>query len=307
MSKKSFKIHEINSIDINNDRRRSPLRTLLFILITSFITALLLFYYHDRSDTEQSLTHFPDDPALSFESAATSIQFQPGSPYTLLWTVESKINKPTYLRQDVSFLFKDHKLIGILSQWKEKTDEISQMKTFKENESGYFEAISVHHAENHYPNDVIKGKEVMSYDHLSVFNNDGSFTSFRIPTHPNEKRFSQEKWQTLQLKQKDLMNLAAKRYHIDLSQYYGFPLSHIHVYSNQPLPGLSQKTTHRIISQMWEGLYKDYALGIHLSEDDIRDPIGSTMPVILFSKKADHLLIILQLNSGEITLLKQMV
>lgn len=291
----------------NQERKNKRFRTLLFILAASFLTAILLYYSHDRRDTEQSLTYFPDDPALSFEKASTSIAFQTGSPYTIHWTVQSKINKPTYLRQDVSFLFKDEILIGILSKWKENMATLLQTKTINAEESGYYEAISVHHAENHYPGNVIRGKEIMSFDHLSVMKSPDGYTSFRIPTLDEEKTWSTTKWRTRNLKQKDLITRASKQYHFDPNQYEAFPMSHLHVYATEPLPGLSQKTTHRVISQLWEGLYKNYALGIHLSENDIRNPIGSRMPVILYSKKADHLLVIIQLKSGEITMLEQVV
>lgn len=297
--------NEDHSKSQKRDRKSSPFRTLLFILIASFITALLLYFYQDQDETEQSLTYFPDDPALLFEKAGTTIQFQPDTPYTLQWMVESKINKPTYLRQDVSLLFKDQRLIGILSQWKEKTDQLSQMKTLKENESGYYEAITVHHAENHYPNNVIRGKEVMSYDHLSVIDSAGEFTSFRIPAQPEEKDWTTKRWRTLQQEQHDLVTKAAQQFHFNLSQYDSFPLSYLHIYNDHPLPSLNQKTTHRVISQLWEGIYKDYCLGVHLSEHDVRDPIGSMMPIILFDKNAKQILVIIQLNTGEITMLKQ--
>ncbi|WP_027725005.1 hypothetical protein [Tuberibacillus calidus] len=279
----------------------------LFILTVSFLTALLMFLYHRDDQTEQSLTYFPDDPLLAFKSHETHLTFLPDSPYTLQWQVRSVLNTKSYLRQDVSFLFKDQQLIGILSNWRENTDVLEQQKTMAQHTSGYYEAISVHHAESHYPNGEIRGKETMSFDRLAVMKTSSGWEDFKIPETDQQERWIKEKFHTFSLKQQALLSQAAHKYHIDLNQYIAFPLSHIHIYDHEPLPGLSQEATHKTISRLWEGLYKDYALGVHITSDDIRTPIGSTVPILLFDKNESHLLVIIQLSSGEIVLLKQKI
>jgi len=303
---------QLNRLDIKDDvihnKQNKTRQSLFFIIIASFITALLLYFYQDQDESEQSLTYFPDDPLMSFSNAATTLQFKNGASFTVKWQTYSALGSPTYLRQDVSLLFKDGKLTGMLSKWKENTDQISQSKTITDDESGNYEAISVHYAERHYPDDVIKGKEIMSYDHLSVMRDAGGhFSGFKIPTAEDQKAWYTKKWRTMKSKQATLITEAAKKFHFNPDDYYPYPLTYIHVFESEPLPKLNQQTTHRVISQLWEGLYKNYALGVHVSENDIRDPIGSSMPMILYSKKGTDLLVIIQLDSGEMTMLKQVI
>ncbi|MGV3488850.1 MAG: hypothetical protein ACO1OC_09730 [Tuberibacillus sp.] len=286
-------------------KKKLKLQSVLYILVASFLTALLLYFYNHQDETEQSLTYFPDDPMLAFAEASTTLKMQSDDRYTIQWKVHSVLNTETYLRQDVSFLYKDQRLIGVLTKWKENTSAIAQSRTIPGDESGFYEAISVHHAESHYPNNIIRGKEVMSFDRLSVLKMTSGFIGFNIPESLEQEQWYKKRWETMQLKQKALIAQAARQYHFNPDEYYQYPLSHIPVYNNESLPGLDQKTTHRVISQLWEGLYKGYALGIHLTEHETKSPLGSSMPIILYHKKADHLLLITQLHSGEIAMLRQ--
>src|SRR5690242_3166541 len=86
-------------------KKKKRISSLLWVFMASFITATFLFYYHDDRETEESLTYFPDDPTLTFSTHQTTLTYEKEVPYGIHWSVQSKINHPTYLRQDVSLLY----------------------------------------------------------------------------------------------------------------------------------------------------------------------------------------------------------
>lgn len=276
----------------------------LWPIIAAFITAVLLFYYNDKKETEQSLTYFPDDPTLTFTKSQTDLTLNGGK---LEWLASSKTDQPVYLRQDVSLLFKNNKLIGMLSTWDKETDGLVQEQTLPIKKSGGFEAITIHHAETHYPGDSIKGKATMSYDHLYIMSTPQGFQSFKVPVTPDETAWFLTFKKTERHHQEALLKKAAEKYHLRLNNYSVFPLTYLHVYDQNPLPGLDQKTSHRVISQLWEGLYKHFLLGFHGEDGRIKKPIGSMTPLILYNKRATDILVVIETTSEEILLLKQTI
>lgn len=280
----------------------------LGLLAVSFVTALILYLDHrDRADTEESITYFPDDPTLSFLEKNTRLLLQRSEPsrYDISWLASSRTNRAAYLRQDVSFLFSDRRLVAIANKWKTKTAEIHQAKIERFHEAGVLEAITVHHAETHGQNGI-RGKLAMSYDHLAVMpGDDGAFSAFRFPIAEKAKVWYRAKTQALNETMDAIIKKASSKHRFRPEAYDAFPLTYLHVFANQSLPGLNQKKTNKVIGQLWEGLYKEYALGVRRSDGRIESPIDSFMPIILYSKRHDHLLVVIRLASGEIALLKQ--
>lgn len=279
------------------------------VIIIALVTALL-FYYLNRTQTKQSLVSFPEDQSLSFTRANTSLMAKKGNQnqlFSVNWKVSSATNKSTYLRQDISLLYEDGRLISVLNKWKNNTQALKQMKTIDASDSGHFEAITVHHAEAHYPNDVIKAKIKLTYDHLYIMASPLShLTSFKIPMTTLEKEWYQVLDKTTHQQLHYILEQAYYKYKINPANYYIFPMSYLHVYNENCLPGLSSQETHRVISNLWEGLYNNYVMGIKTNQGNVISPLGSSIPYILFSKKGSHLLIVTQASSGEIILLKQM-
>ncbi|TCP31141.1 hypothetical protein EV207_10322 [Scopulibacillus darangshiensis] len=284
-------------------------RPVFFIIAVSCLIAFLIFYF-EKSNVQDSITYFPEDMGLSYDYNETELSAKPAvteNEYELDWKVQSQTHEKVYLREDLSLLYKDGRLLAFLTKWQEDTQTLEQEKRFKFQDSGKFKAISFHHAEKHQ-DDHITGKDVMSYDYLSVMaNGPGTFQSFQIPITPEEQEWQAKNDRSIQDKRQAILKEAEKKFQLILRNYYIFPLSHLHVYNNQTLPGLDKKTTHRAISQLWEGLYKNYVLGIKIKENQIEKPIGSTMPLIMYDKKATHFLILVETKEGELALYRQKI
>ena len=96
-------------------------------------------------------------------------------------------------------------------------------------------------------------------------------------------------------------------YSFDLDQYTTIPLTSIYQYEEVPLPGFNKEQTQAIIGRLWEGLYKNYFLGVKKQDGTTIDPIGSTIPLILVSTDQTHLLVVSELKDDDIMLLKQQI
>ena len=306
-----MKMHEFFK-EISPVKKKVEYKTLSFwfwLLLFSLLTALFFYYLNYRQDTEQSIKYFPEDSQVRFIEKATTLRIKSGETEPkLVWDVTSSTQQPTYLRQDVSLLFEDGKLMDIYSKWKENEAKLSHNQNFSITKSSHFEAISIHHAESHYSADSIKGKDRLTYDHLYVMKNaQNQLESFQIPVATEEKKWVQSLGKATQQEQHYILEQAMKKYRLDINNYYSFPLTYLHVFDQNALPQLDMKTTHRVISQLWEGVYNGYVQGIKLTSSQIENPIGSAMPLVLFSKKADECLIIIKSASGQLTMLKQLI
>ncbi|MBM7646363.1 hypothetical protein JOD45_002591 [Scopulibacillus daqui] len=286
-------------------------RSFFFIVALSFLVAFLLYYFTRHSDLEESITYFPEDSELSYIYNKTTLTIEPqnqSKPFKILWQTGSKTNQKVYLREDVSLLFKNGRLASILSKWRKNAQTIHQEKTLSFHDSGHFEAITIHHAEKHTNQNVYTGKDIMSYDQRYVMapkNQPISF--FKVPVTPEELGWYHVLDSAVKQDQQEILEEASKQFHIHLASYYIFPLTYLHIYNQNTLPGLDKKTSHRAVSQLWEGLYKNYILGIKLKENQTENPIGSSVPFILYDKNSTHFLIITKTASGKLALFKQKI
>lgn len=281
---------------------------LITIIIVSLFIAIFI-YVSLKDSTQQTLISFPEDTHVSFLTTQTSLSVEKGNQnqaFKLIVHTDSKTDKPVYLRQDVSLVYEDGRLIDIMNKWENNTDYLSQMSTIHAVDSGHFEAITIHHAETHYPDGMIRGKEKMTYDHLNVMASPLShLTFFKIPVTPVEKEWYDVLYHTTKQQQHYILEQAYYKYHINPKSYYIFPLSYLHVYNENSLPNLSLQKTHQVISQLWEGLYKNYIMGIKTADGKVISPLGSSIPYILYSKDGSHLYIVTQTINKDIILLKQ--
>ncbi|PLR76950.1 hypothetical protein CU633_12830 [Bacillus sp. V3-13] len=65
--------------------------------------------------------------------------------------------------------------------------------------------------------------------------------------------------------------------------------------------------TNEIPGHLWEGLYKNYFLGIQKKDGTIIDPIDSSMPLILLAKDQSHLLVAFETADREPVILRQRI
>jgi hypothetical protein len=273
---------------------------------TAFIIVLIgafIIYKNQIEPIRESLIFFPIDENASFVQSASSINITEQNDeddYTLGWVVESTLNQDAYLRHDISLLFEDGRLKDTLSSWKENTKTVKQQKEVKSEDSGHFETISYHHAELHYSNDVIKSAQQMSYDELYVTASPlHPLESFKKASTEKEKHDQQVLDHATQQQLKQIWNSLLEYYNIPVDNYHLLPLSELDYYNNHPFPSMSQEQTAVKIGGLWEGLYKNYLLEIKLSPEKTEDPIGSSMPLVVLSKDASHLMVLLQTKSGE--------
>ncbi|WP_257345855.1 hypothetical protein [Pseudalkalibacillus decolorationis] len=277
----------------------------LAIIAGILVTIIGVFlYFHDNQNNKikESIIFFPIDSSVTFTSASTTLKLleeEDEDEYSIRWKVNSTIGKDAYLRQDISLLFEDGRLKETSSRWTEDTDKIEQEKTMMSEDSGHFEAISFHHAELHYPNDVIKSAQTMSYDQLYVIDTPlQPLESFKTPEtvedKDNKKILDHATDQQLKMVWDSLINY----YNIPTDEYFMIPFTQLVMYTNHSLPGLSKEKTDKVVGGLWEGIYKNYFLGVKY-EGHIESPIGSTMPLLLFHKNMSHLIFLSKTASGK--------
>jgi hypothetical protein len=278
-------------------------RTLQIMMMMSvFLLFVYMFPFSLQQPAKETITFFPIDPTVRWTKAITTLRLHPpkqDGQYSLLWTVSSSLDRNVYLRQDISFLFADGRLIGTLSKWKENGQTLLQEKEIKQKDSQFFQSISFHHGEIHKGN-TITSSQKMSGDQLYVIDSPYSpFTSFRRARTPEEKEWQRVLNKTtnefLQYKTKTLFD----HFSIRAQNYYHVYLPELIVYNEQPFPDLSLEKTQEIIGNLWEGLYKNYFLGMKRKDGSVISPIGSTIPLILLSKDYSHLIVLTEAKNGE--------
>lgn len=279
-------------------------RTFFFILVLACLFAIFLFYFEKNQHLQESITYFPDDSALHYQSAETTLSMAARPAVKLSWQVESAVNKKVYLRQDLSLLYRNNRLYAIMNHWQTRTALLSQKKQFSP-AAGLYEALSIHHAERHR-NDLILGKDKLSSDAIIIENSAGEWSAFKKPG--SEEQSQRQKIYTERMRQErqTILKRAASIYHLDLSRFHKMALIDLPL-GNEPIAGFDQKTTHRVISQLWEGLYKNMVFGIRMGPHETINPVNSAMPLLLIDKKQRQLFVIIETSGGKIAMLRQSI
>ncbi len=275
-----------------------------YVIMLGMIGFFALILVNTSSNpVRESFTYFPPDPDVSFDSASTSLTIltqEDEDEYTLNWKTESTLSETAYLRQDLSFLYEEGRLIDSMSTWKENTATIRQKKGITSEDSGHYEAITYHYGEIHYPNDVIKSAQKMSYDQLYVIDSPMTpLESFKQASSEEEKEWQYILDHAIDQQAQLVFKSMVAEYNLHPEDYTILSLTSLDQYENKALPGLSRKQTTDAIGGIWEGLYKNYFLGILLPDGSTEPPIESTIPVILIHKQSPYLLILFQTKSGK--------
>ena len=280
------------------------------LLSISIMIVLIYSILHYTSQTEESFTYFPANQNAYFQTAETSLTMldQSNKGYIILWRTGSVLDRKAYLRQDISFLFGNGLLVDSMGkEWKQQTNKINLEKKVVQNESANYKAISFHHAEIH-SNDSITSSQKMTSNELYVL--DSKFStlhSFHQPTNNEEQEWKNIIDNLIQQRLQVSLEKAQRTLGINPEFYTIFPLTDLYRYEEKPLQGFSVPETKEIIGRLWEGLYKNYFLGIQKKDGTTTDPRGSTIPLILISKNKSHLLVISQLLNGEVVSLRQQI
>lgn len=273
----------------------------IFILL---IVAVVL-YNIKNPKLQESITYFPIDPNVTFKTAETSLKLV--NKGTLIWKVDSTLDRKAYLRQDVGLLYSNGRLIGVLRDWQENTARMNQEKRIEINRSALFEAISFHYAELHEKGGQIFSSQSMSGIQLYVINPATAPISFRTPQNNEQNKWKQQIDERTERMLQYSRNKGVRHYSIDLNEYQAYPLNLFNDRAKKGLPGFTKAETDKIIGSLWEGIYKNYLLGIKKEDSTSVNPIGSTIPLILLSKNKTHLLVLSETGNNEPILLRQAI
>ncbi len=266
---------------------------------------LLLLLLLSQQKTEEIIKYFPLDTSIPFTEAQTKLNLlkETGNDqYLIKWESKSTIEDVIYLRQDISILFMDGRLKGMKGLWKEQEKNINLEVILEESDSSHFQAITYHHGEAHYPNDEIKSIHQMTSDHLYVI--DSPYTaleSFRVPASHLQEEWKETIDRTTNQQLQFTWNEWLKVSNINSKEYDLYPLIDLIQFEKQPIEGLSQEETDRIIGQLWEGLYRNYILPI-ANQPDTKNQM---MPIVLIDKKLDHLIVLFTNENNEVETLYQ--
>jgi len=277
-----------------------------FIVIVSLLLLLLvaLFFYPKKSTP--AITFFPLDKEDKFQHATNLLklhQKDKSDAYSISWKSSSESHERLYLRQDVSVLYKDGKLIGVKSIWKEDAKKIDLSDSFEFKKDHFFQAVFLHYGEKHYPENRIKSLQQMSYSELFIIGRkEKGFTMFEQPKNNHDSPGKME------LKQETNENLLhhwhklTSHFNIDLAQYEVVPLTELHQFEEKALLSFTEEQTDEIVAKLWEGLYKNYVIPIANKKSETED---SHVPLILFGKYEHDILVLFELNGEKIKLIQR--
>ncbi|RXI99456.1 hypothetical protein DS745_14635 [Anaerobacillus alkaliphilus] len=279
-------------------------KLLVGFIITSALVVSCAFYYSTlHKPFQATIANFPIDNNKKFKSVQTSLKLieqNDEDEYTIEWKTSSEITEKMYISHDISLLFEDGRLKETLSQAKENSNKLTQKLKVDGEDSGHFEAITFHYSELHYPNDITKSVQSMSYDQIYILDSPLSpLEYFKRPNSPSEEEGQRILdtiiKQNLQYTWEELTNY----FQVDSSKYYSIPLTSLYKYNDLSLPELPVSQTNEILRQTWGTLYQDYFSGLEKHDGTIASPLGSSVPLILYHKSYSHLLIIFSSRDGE--------
>lgn len=140
------------------------------IILASTLFTAIFWFIHIKEEAVESITYFPIDPNSTYIEANTKISDPVSSEnevYQFEVKTQSKLNKSAYLRQDISLLFANGRLVGKMGKWEEQTDTIVNEHLFILANNRLLKAVTFHHSEIHY-DEQITSVQSMSSDFLYV-------------------------------------------------------------------------------------------------------------------------------------------
>ncbi|MCQ2008411.1 MAG: hypothetical protein ABF629_08310 [Sporolactobacillus sp.] len=276
--------------------KKVQILTLLITAAAVFSLLVFPFLLLDRP----TITYFPDNPRISFVTAATHLEFIPENQLLRMRTA-SETKERNDLMQDFSLLYRNNQLVAIVNRWQKNVRQLSSSKEL-DMLPGFYVGLTVHQAEQHIDQSIF-GKEQLSQDYLMAIKTNGSFHLYREPRTPEEANRLSKYTRELGVSREQMLRRAAAQYGFQVSDYRVIPLDALTGDSLTHIFPFGKEKAERITGQLWEGLYKNYVRGIQLTQTQAESPLGSTMPLLLVAQ--DHMLIIFETANQQIMLLKQ--
>ncbi|WP_335869378.1 hypothetical protein [Bacillus sp. 2205SS5-2] len=283
----------------------------LFVAILGTLMIVILYLAYYSASVRESIIFFPIDEKANFISADTLLTLENNKKdmhYHVDWKIGSTLDQEAYLRQDIGFLFMNGRLMGTMNEWSQKTDQILEEQQIKGKESSLLQSISYHYAEIHNQEEEITSSQIMSSDTLYVIDSNFSpLNSFRKPSNSTEKEWKNIVDKVTSQQLDFAIEQALKESGLQQAHYDVYFLTELSAFNDQPLPSFTKSQTDQIIGNLWEGLYKNYFLGLQKKDGTTINPFGSTIPLILISKDQSHLYVLISTKENNTITLKQII
>ena len=275
-------------------------------LILIFSTIMISFYLFYSKQSKEAIIFFPIDPTHYFEYATTHlvpIQSDQNT-YSIEWKIDSTLNEPAYLRQDISLLYKNGQLHAVLNKWKQHTQTISQKKKLENHENARYDAISFHYAELHRNEQIYTSVQQMSKARLYTLTTP-SFEVFERPVSELQRQWKNSLDTSTNAKTESALDKALVSFQLNKEQYQSLSLTDLPTKANQTFQIFPKKKREELIGKLWEGLYKNYFLGVRKEDGTLVSPEGSSIPQILIANNHREMLILFTLKDGTAIMLQQ--
>lgn len=271
--------------------------------VVIFGSALIIFFSLFPEE-QTTVKYFPFDENVYFTEAKTelSLHEEDTNKYEITWESASKTNETIYLRQDLSILYVDGELKGIQSRWIEDEIFIYLASLIPGQGSSHYQAITYHHGESHYPDTSIKSNNTMTFDELYVVDSEHTpLITFKEPKNREELSWKDTLDHTVSQHLHFHWHTLIDHFNLNYNDYIFVPLTDLHLYEKIDLPGLNQLQARKVIAQLWEGLYKNYVIPFK----ETKTYEKSYVPLVLFDKKGEHLIVLFQDHNGQYQKLMQ--
>ncbi|TMN20970.1 hypothetical protein [Lentibacillus cibarius] len=280
----------------------------LLMLAIVPVLCIGIFIYIWQTSTSPAITYFEEDKETNYHKTSTYLKLlseESRDSYEVGWNSQSVSERELYLRQDVSLLFHNGRLRGVKSKWKENASTIKLKEKVTGEDSNYYQAITYHHGEVHYPDDRITSIQQMSYDQLYVIDSPNTaLRSFKKAESDFEYEWKRLLRHTTQQQLAYSWNQLMEHFQVDKSSYRAVPLTALKRFNQEALPSFTPAQTNQIIGQLWEGLYKNYIIPLVTSKSK-SETLTSYTPVILFDKQKTHLMVLYEINGEKKRLIQK--
>ncbi len=274
------------------------------IVLLIILAAGVLWKTYTDAKVQTTLQFFPFNAAAKFNETNTSLTLKEPDKnkdkYEVILNVSSVLDRKAYLRQDMSLLFQNGRLVDLLKSWKRDTSSMDQTLTIEGHESSLFEAVTIHYAEIHEddnPKSTYKTTDATQYVISSRF---GPIKSFQTPENEEQKDWAFTLKSVANSRLTKVLDRYIDKTQIDLSDYTVMPITQLTNKKDELLAEYGDEEQRAIIEKLWEALYSIYVTGIKKQDGTIIDPIDSTIPLILREKQSSRLILLIQDKTGNL-------
>jgi len=256
--------------------------------------------YLMKNDDITTIKFFPIDDSITIDTAQTILEMENNDDIN--WTVSSTSSEQAYLRQDISLLYANGLFKGVFSAWEQDVTSLKQHLSFSPSNAEHLTAISFHHAEIHHADDSITSAQKMTENELFVVKEDSEYYSFHTPSNEKELKWKEQLNQTTNEQLWNNWHRLMNHFDIHQDDYITIPLIDLYQYETDNFPNQTREETKAILGKLWAGLYKNYVV---LFNDQNNRESRHFMPLVLYPKNDQYLLVIYELNGQEQILVQQ--